>query len=114
MAEVILARIIRQLATVRARDGAVREFEALQDIVTALTVRSLVTSGDFNWTRFYDWYIERLYALQEELVEQMTVTEAAAFRGKSKDDIRAAITRIRAILNLLPETSQVLQAAAKQ
>lgn len=113
MGVVSLADIEARLATVRERGGALSEFESLQDIVTALTLRRHVPSTNLDWAGLYALYIRRLYAIDKELT-RLTNLPPLVYRSKSRGAMMVAISRIHAILNTLPETTEVLQAAAEQ
>ncbi|HEX7456774.1 MAG TPA: hypothetical protein VF303_04950 [Candidatus Nanoarchaeia archaeon] len=108
-----LAEIEDTLAQVRGCDGAVAEFEALQDIVGALMLRSQAVHEGLDWSEFYNWYIKRLVALHNEIAKAIAGA-GVSYHLRARDPRMVAKAKIRAILDSLPETAQVLGVAANQ
>lgn len=89
----------RALDMARKHGGFEAEFEALQDIVTALMMRYHVF-GDGLDQEFYSWYLEYLLKLHDEIEKQKI---AAGIPYQIKKFGNTILARIRAILDSLPE-----------
>ncbi len=109
-----LEEIERTLDEVRGgHGGVVSEFEALQDIVTALTLRFQAIGQHDHPFGILPWYIRRLLILDEELSRLINQAEVP-YQLVAREPKRVARLRIRAILDSLPETAEVEEAVAKR
>ena len=77
------------------------EFEALQDMVVALSLRHHV-SGDTVDLEFYRWYLERIIELQDAIVTRRN-RSGPGYRLSARGN--TIIARIRAILAVIPEVT---------
>ena len=87
------------LQTARRYGDIMGEFEALQDIAIALSIRCH-TIGDNIDQKFYRWYLERLIKLQEEITTRRNRNGPGYRLSMRQDTIMA---RIRATLAVIPE-----------
>ncbi len=95
-----------EAAVKESRDhmGPVGEFEALQAIMTMLSFRYLIRPGLTRYRVIYVWYLERLVALQEELVRQ--INQSIPYRLSRYEPMRMTVLKIRAILDASPESAR--------
>ena len=75
------------------------EFEALQDVVTALLLRHRIFVGGPD-PEFYSWYINRLIDLYEAAVAQHNRNSPSYHLSRNENTI---IARIKAALATAPE-----------
>ena len=90
------------LAMARKLGGLDAEFAALQDIIAALAIRHHAV-GDGLDREFYDWYLRRLFKLDDEWVE-LKQTVGSPYQIRKDENI--VIARIRAVLACLPEVEK--------
>lgn len=94
-----------------SKSGMDIEFEALQDITTAWSLRFHVVGNTTDLQELYQWYINRLITLQEKVQKETRRLQDLGpnYHLKLRDmvwQMNATMARIRAVLDSLPEVAR--------
>lgn len=100
---VSIDQIEKSISQSRDAGGAIGEFEALQDIITALTLRTRVTGEDEEFSKVWEWYVNHLVYLHDKMQADLE-KRGIPYQITRYDTLKVAIRRIRAILDTIPET----------
>lgn len=85
--------------------GAEGEFEALQDVISALSIRSRVMDAHDIDKEFYAWYLSRLVLLEKEILKDL---DPIPYQLRYHRNL--TLWRVRAILyTLLPELGVTIE-----
>lgn len=101
MITISFAQLNQSLKNAQGAGGLPAEFEALQDIVTALNFRN--NAREFvDFSILWEWYIDHLVELHDKMQKQVQMP-GTSYQLNRYDPLKIALARIRAILDTLPE-----------
>lgn len=102
MITISFAQLNQSLKNAQGAGGLPAEFEALQDIVTALNFRN--NACEFvDLSILWKWYFDHLVELHDKMQKQVQ-KQGISYQLHRYDPLKIALVRIRAILDTLPET----------
>ena len=81
--------------------GAVGEFNALQDVITAQMLRARATGEQIEFAPLWEWYVDQLLRLHEEVQLQLE-RRGIPYRIERYDTLKITQGRIRSILDTIP------------